>query len=125
MQVGVRVSKVGFSCFDGAAGRLPGVETAAQGIGLGESLVAKLLRRTGAGLFLGSRSVDHREAVFGPRRINAEFTGVHADSAADFDVTGAPGLLGAGVQNGDGLPRLQSAFEIVRVKSNRSHGSLV
>jgi hypothetical protein len=67
--------------FDGAASSLPGIETALQGMGLGESSISELLRRMGAGFFIRSGSVDDRELIFGPGRIDPEFIRVHADGA--------------------------------------------
>jgi hypothetical protein len=108
-----------FSRFDGTASRLPGIETASQGVDFGESCISELLRHTGAGFFLGSGSVDDREPVFGPRRIKLELVRFDADGARDFEFARIPCLLGSGIEDRNGFPGLQTVFEVICADPNR------
>ena len=79
--------------FDRAAGRLPGVEPAPKGIHLLKALFAENVRHTGAVLLVGSGSVNDRQLVLRPGRVNVPFGGPDANRSPDLDRTRFPGFV--------------------------------
>jgi hypothetical protein len=86
---------------DWAAGRLPGVEAALKGIRLLKTLFAENLRHTGAVLLAGSGSVNDRQSVLRPGRVNVPFGGPEAGRSPDLDRARFPGFVIPNVQDRD------------------------